>query len=72
MGKPNNMNAAKPDQFLTKNTLEKTQKMIEDTKKGKWEKTITKDKLIPKDDKPIMNLHSNKDFIKTNKKEVVV
>merc|ERR1711865_263275 len=36
------------------------------------EKTITKDKLIPKDDKPIMNLHSNKDFIKTNKKETVL
>lgn len=72
MGKPNQQNSAKPDQFLTKNTLEKTSKLIEEGKKGKWEKTITKDKLIPKDDKPIMNLHSNKDFIKTNKKETVL
>jgi len=70
MGKPNQQNAAKPETFLTKNTLEKTQKMIEDTRKGKWEKTITKDKLVPKEDKPIMNLHSNKDFIISNKKEL--
>lgn len=70
MGKPNQQNAAKPDTFLTKNTLEKTHKLLEETKKGKWEKTITKDKLVPKEDKPIMNLHSNKDFIITNKKEL--
>jgi len=72
MGKPNQQNAAKPEQFLPKNTLEKTQKLIEDTKKSKWEKSITKDKLVPKDDKPIMNLHSNKDFIQTNKKETIL
>jgi len=70
MGKPNTQNAAKPETFLNKNTLEKTNKMIEETRKGKWEKTITKDKLVPKEDKPIMNLHSNKDFIVTNKKEL--
>mmetsp|Transcript_113182 Transcript_113182/g.243837 ORF Transcript_113182/g.243837 Transcript_113182/m.243837 type:complete len:103 (+) Transcript_113182:208-516(+) len=69
-GKPKGQNSALPQSFVKKGTLEMTQKQIEQTHKHKWEKTLTKDKLVPKDDKPIMNLHSNKDFILTNKKEV--
>jgi hypothetical protein len=71
-GKPNGQNENNVDAFIKKGSLEKTFKVIEDVKKTKWNKDITKEKLVPKDDIPLMNLHSNKNYIQNNRKEFAI